>query len=80
MCSHRVLQVTLPQVAPAGVPGIPTVPSVNVLNFTRALSSLQVPAARVVVPQEVADSAVDSRQLIKCILFLKYSEEVGYNC
>ena len=51
-------------------------PSENVVSFVRALAGLQVPPDVVLRPEELTDPGADLRRLLRCIMFLKNSEEV----
>ena len=52
-------------------------PSENVVSFVAALRGLQVPPDVVLRAEEVTDPAADVRRLLRCIMFLKNSEEVS---
>ncbi len=51
-------------------------PSENAVSFVHALRGLQVPADVVLRAEELTDPNADMRRLLRCIMFLKNSEEV----
>ena len=53
-------------------------PSENVVSFVRALTGLQVPPDVVLRAEELTDPGADIRRLLRCIMFLKNSEEVPW--
>jgi hypothetical protein len=46
------------------------------VSFVHALRGLQVPADVVLRAEELTDPNADMRRLLRCIMFLKNSEEV----
>ena len=50
----------------------------NVASFVRALRGLQVPPDVVLRAEELTDPDADIRRLLRCLMFLKNSEEVRY--
>ena len=50
--------------------------SENAVSFVHALRGLQVPPDIVLRAEELADPEADIRRLLRCIIFLKNSEEV----
>ena len=51
-------------------------PSENAVSFVHALRGLQVPPDVVLRAEELTDPDADMRRLLRCIMFLKNSEEV----
>ncbi len=70
---HIVMQVSVRRAS--GLPQDPE-PSENVVSFVRALAGLQVPPDVLLRAEELANPGADMRRLLRCIMFLKNSEEV----
>ncbi len=70
---RTVMQVSVRRAS--GLPQDPE-PSDNVVSFVRALAGLQVPPDVVLRAEELTDPGADMRRLLRCIMFLKNSEEV----